>query len=388
MLSNKQIEILDEIKNDFGLYIHIPFCIEKCSYCDFYSLKYKRSIFAEYLSSLKKEIKLYGSNINAKIKTIYFGGGTPSLLNPVDVEDILCIIDNNFSILEDVEITLEANPNSLNKERIEGYKNSGVNRLSIGVQSFNDEELKTLGRLHNSKNAKMIIKDVSKVFSNYNFDLIFAIPEQSFNKWKENIEETIKFNPPHLSLYNLQVEEGTLIQKKINNNILDSVNQELDARMYQYAIKKLSEASFTQYEISNFAKKGYYSKHNLIYWKYEPYLGLGPSAHSFSSKTRFSNYTSLQKYINKLKENKLPVENLNNLSLTQRMSEKMFLGLRLMEGIDFEEFYSIFNKKLNNIYGEEIEKLVSKGLLIKRDNKIKLSSKGKLLGNKVFMEFI
>ncbi|MGM0436981.1 MAG: radical SAM family heme chaperone HemW [Bacillota bacterium] len=388
MLSNKQLDFLDEIKDDLGLYIHIPFCVEKCSYCDFYSLKYKKSLFAKYLNSLKKEIKLYSSNINAKIKTIYFGGGTPSLLRPEDVKEILEIIKKDFSILKNVEITLEANPNSLNKEKLKGYKQAGINRMSVGVQSFNDKELDRLGRLHNSKKAKKTIKEVSGIFSNYNFDLISAIPEQSFENWKNNIKLALKYDPPHLSLYNLQVEEGTLIHKQINNKVLKPVSQEIDAKMYQYAIKKLSEANIKQYEISNFSKEGYLSKHNLIYWKYEPYLGLGPSAHSFSSKTRFSNYTSLKKYIAILKENKLPLKNYNNLSLEERMSEKIFLGLRLMEGINFEDFYQTFNKHIDNVYEEEIEKLISKGLLIKNNKNIKLSEKGKFLGNQVFLEFI
>ena len=388
MLSNKQIDFLDEINDNFGLYIHIPFCIKKCYYCDFYSLEYKNSIFNEYLSSLKKEIKLYSSKINTKIKTIYFGGGTPSLLTPEDVEEILKIISKNFAVKKNVEISLEANPDSLNLDKLKGYKQAGINRMSVGIQSFDDEELKRLGRLHNSKEAKKTIQDVNEIFSNYSFDLIFAIPNQSFKKWKKNIEIALKFDPPHISLYNLQIEEGTLIQKRVNNKILRPVSQEIDAKMYQYAINKLSESNLEQYEISNFSKKGYFSKHNLIYWKYEPYLGLGPSAHSFTSKTRFSNYTSLKKYIKKLNKNNLPLNNKNNLSLEERMSEKIFLGLRLMEGINFEDFYMTFNKRIDNVYKKEINELVSKDLLIKQDNNIKLSPKGKFLGNKVFVEFL
>ena len=366
MSINNELKFLNEFDEEFGIYLHIPFCIEKCSYCDFYSLEYPHKMFREYLNSLKNEIKLYSSKIDAKVKTIYFGGGTPSVLDPVNVKEILEIISDNFFIKENVEISFEANPNSLNLKKIKDYKQAGINRMSVGIQSFHDEELEKLGRLHNSNKAKKILKNVAQVFSNYNFDLIFAIPEQSFEKWKDNIKTALKFNPPHLSIYNLQVEKDTLIYKQINNNNLVPVSQELDAKMYKYTIQKLSEANFKQYEISNFSREGYSSKHNLIYWKYQPYLGLGPSAHSFSSKTRFSNYISLKKYIDSLNQKKLPLKKVNNLTKKERMAEKIFLGLRLMDGIDFDDFNNAFNENITNIYGKEINKLVEKDLLIKK----------------------
>lgn len=388
MSFSKKHKYLREINQPFALYIHIPFCIEKCSYCDFYSLKYKKEMLEKYVESLKKELIIYSNKVNSKIKTIFLGGGTPSLLSPENIEEILDIIYENFLVIENVEISFESNPNSLNEEKIKAYKKAGINRLSIGVQSFKNDDLNLLGRLHDKEKALKMIKEVDKHFSNYNFDLIFAIPGQNLENWKANIKKAIDINPPHLSLYNLQIEEGTLINKKIDNNEIKEISNELDAKMYKYAIDKLKNAGYIQYEISNFAKKGHFSKHNLVYWKYEPYLGLGPSAHSFTSKTRFSNYSSLKKYNNLIEKGKLPIKNINSLSLQDRMSEKMFLGLRLKEGINFEEFHSTFDKKLDCVFGEEINDLLEKDLLIKNKENIKLSSKGKFLGNKVFMKFV
>ncbi|HKL76546.1 MAG TPA: radical SAM family heme chaperone HemW [Halanaerobiales bacterium] len=388
MVFSKKHDFLGEITQPFALYIHIPFCIEKCSYCDFYSLKYKKKILKDYLKSLKKELKIYSTKIDSKIKTIYFGGGTPSLLSPKSIEEILNIIYENYLVIDNIEISLESNPSSLTKEKIIAYKKVGINRLSLGIQSFNNDDLNILGRLHDRKKALSMIKEVDKQFSNYNFDLIFAIPEQNFERWKANINKVKEINPPHLSLYNLQIEEGTMIKKQIDNNNLKPVTNELDAKMYKHAIDKLKDEDYIQYEISNFAKKGYFSKHNLVYWRYEPYLGLGPSAHSFTTKTRFSNYSSLEKYNNHLKKDKVPIENINSLNLQERMSEKMFLGLRLKEGINYEQFHSTFNKKLNCVFKEEINDLLEKDLLIEKDNNLKLSQKGKFLGNKVFIKFV
>ncbi|MGM0411195.1 MAG: radical SAM family heme chaperone HemW [Bacillota bacterium] len=388
VMHRKKLNFLREIKGDFALYIHLPFCKKKCSYCDFFSLSYNKKLVNEYLKVLKKEIKFYGNKLKEKVKTIYFGGGTPSLISTKSLAELLNLIDNNFSLANNIEISIEANPESLNENKIKAYKNQHINRISLGVQSFNEQELKLLGRLHDSKRAKKVIYAIKKHFDNFSFDLIFAIPGQSFSKWKNNLNTAIKIDPPHISIYNLQIEEETLLYKRLKNNELKTIKEELDAKMYEYTIKELKKYSFKQYEISNFAKKGYESKHNLCYWKYEPYLGLGPAAHSFTSKTRFYNPSSLEKYIEEVNTNGNGIKDFNILTLEQKMSEKMIMGLRLTNGVKFKDFYNQFNRELKNVYRKEIDELLEKKLIEVNENRVKLTEKGKLLGNKVFMEFI
>ena len=376
-------------KDEFGIYIHIPFCRRKCSYCDFYSIKKKKKTLNKYLKSLKAEIQLYSHLLdNKKVKTIYIGGGTPSLLSSDDIALLLNQIKDNFSLKNNIEITMESNPDSLTEKKVIGFKNAGINRMSVGIQSFINKELNILGRVHNSKKSKNIIEILQKHISNYNVDLMFALPGQKFEDFQFSINKLIKYKPPHISLYNLQIEEGTLLYKQLKSGAIEAISEDLDYKMYNYAINELNNAGYNHYEISNFAKENYESKHNIIYWNYKPYLGLGPSAHGFNGYSRYYNVNNLRDYMNKLSNNEFPIDNIINLSKNELISERMIMGLRLLDGIDRDVFKDRFNCSMESIYHDEIRKLKNQGLLTEDGNKIYLTKKGINLGNKVFLEFI
>ncbi len=373
----------------FGLYIHIPFCLSKCRYCDFYSEEYRPAVFDDYLEALIKEIRLYGKLIpDLKLETIYIGGGTPSLLKPAQLDRLVEIIISSFSFPRSGEISLECNPVSLNKDKIKDYLKAGVNRLSLGVQSFQDQELSFLGRVHTSEQAIDVIKMVKDCFDNFNLDLIFALPGQSLTDWQRTIKKALSFNPPHLSLYNLQLEENTPLGRLLKKGEIKAVDDKLDAEMYLSASKMLQESGLNQYEISNFSRPGFESVHNKIYWRYEPYLGLGPSAHSFNGYNRFYNYSDIAQYIKMLKDGELPVKEVVHLSRKDRMAEMFFMGLRLIEGVSFQDFEDRFNLKPGEVYKEQLNKLTEMGLLNIINGRIRLTEKGVLLGNEVFMEFV
>lgn len=376
-------------KDSFGLYIHIPFCKSKCKYCDFYSIKTCKNNMDEYINNLKEEIKLYSTKLTVrKVKTIYIGGGTPSTLSLENVNDILKTISNNFVIKDGIEITIEANPESLDKDKIIGYKQAGINRLSLGVQSFLNKELAFLGRIHEVEESLNTIEIINKYFNNYNIDLIFAIPGQTFEEFKQSLNQAIELNPPHISLYNLQIEEGTTLYKKLENNEINKISEELDYKMYNFAIEKLKENSFKHYEISNFAKKGYESKHNLIYWDYKPYLGLGPSAHGFNGSNRYYNIQDITLYNKELSNYNLPVEEIVELSKNELITERIIMGLRLKKGINKSSFKSRFGISLTELYGDTINKLEKENLIHVDDEKITLTKKGLNLGNITLAEFL
>jgi|AntRauTorckE6833_2_1112554.scaffolds.fasta_scaffold00017_59 oxygen-independent coproporphyrinogen-3 oxidase len=376
-------------EDEFGLYIHIPFCRKKCSYCDFYSINYKNDNLKEYLKYLIKEIQLYSKVLdNKEVKTIYIGGGTPSLLSSNEIDYLLKQIDKYFDIENDIEITMESNPDSLNEKKVIEYKQAGINRISVGIQSFINEELNILGRVHDSKKAINIIEILQKHISNYNIDLIFALPGQKYDDFKFNVNKVLEYNPSHISLYNLQIEEGTLLYKQYQSGNIIPVSEELDYKMYNYAIEVLENAGYNHYEISNFAKENYKSKHNLVYWNYSPYLGLGPSAHGFNGSNRYYNSSSLKVYIEQLKEDKLPIDSIINLTKDELISERMIMGLRLLDGINKNDFENRFNKSIKSIYKDVIFNLKKQDLLAEDGEKIYLTKKGLNLGNKVFLEFL
>jgi len=373
----------------FGLYIHIPFCKSKCNYCDFYSIKYNDEKKQQYIKALSKEIELYTDRLrNETVKTIYFGGGTPSVLSPKKVEHIINKITSNFNLIDDIEISMEANPASLNLEKIIKYKEAGINRLSLGVQSFLNKELKFLGRIHTSKEAVKKIEQIKKHFDNFSLDIIFALPGQKLEDFKYSLNKAINFKPVHLSLYNLQIEEDTPLYNRLEAGEIEPISEKLDYQMYNFAIKRLKDIGYQHYEISNFAQSGYHSKHNLLYWQYKPYLGLGPSAHGFNGKKRYYNIIDLNSYVDVLSKDKLPIKKKINLSKDELISEMMFMGLRLIEGVSKRDFQERFNVSIHDIYGEAIKKLKKDNLLKESDKKLYLTKKGINLGNISFAEFL
>jgi|SRR6056297_471550 len=376
-------------KKAFGLYMHIPFCQSKCNYCDFYSIKYTPQKMREYVDMLKKEIELYADKlINNRCRTIYLGGGTPSLLSPQLIEEILITVFNSFNVVENVEISMEANPESLTECKIKAYREMGINRLSLGIQSFLDEELKFLGRSHDVIDSINAIIKVEKHFDNYNIDLIFALFRQTFLNFVYSLNQVLDFNPSHISLYKLQIEDGTKLYKRFKDKKTNLISEELDYKMYNHAIKKLQEAGYNHYEISNFSRDEHRSKHNIIYWKYEPYLGLGPAAHGFNGKQRYKNYSNFRKYIYELKKGRLPVQDIIKLNKKEMIFESMFMGLRLTEGIDVEKFKSKFDVSIFDIYDNVLQELKEDNLIVVDKKRIYLTKKGLNLANLVFSKLI
>ena len=386
---------------NIGLYIHIPFCKRKCEYCDFKSYAGKEELVDEYIKWLKYEVKEVGegnrldyeNNLDklAIVKTIYIGGGTPSLIDSKYINEILEVVKQNYTLENDLEITIEVNPGTVNQEKLEQYKKSEINRLSIGLQSTHDRLLKKLGRIHNYEEFLNTFELARKVgFENINVDLMLGLPEQSIEDLKESVEEVIKLNPEHISVYSLIVEEGTPFYKKLEENELDLPEEEIERKMYWTVKQELEKAGYIHYEISNFAKAGFESKHNLSCWNQEEYIGFGTSAHSYTNNVRYSNIDSMEEYIKKKKkeseaDNFVFHEKQNEDS---KMKEFMMLGLRKKEGVSIKEFKNRFTLNPIFVYRKELEKLVTEELIEIDGDKIKLTNKGLDLANLVWEEFI
>lgn len=373
---------------EIGIYIHIPFCIKKCEYCDFVSYCNKKEYVPQYINALKKEIK---NNINKeyKITTIYIGGGTPSSIEENYIADIIETIklnmnDEDLKDFENIEVTIEVNPGTVNKEKLQVYKKIGINRLSIGLQETHDELLKSIGRIHTYEEFIKTYKLARKIgFNNINVDLMIALPNQTIQDIKENLEKITKLNPEHISVYSLILEEGTPFYNKYNENKIKLPDEELERNMYWYVKNTLENNGYMHYEISNFSKKGFESKHNMNCWNQEEYLGFGVAAHSYNNKVRYSNTNSIEEYIkgsNKIIHEKQTLEDMQK--------EYMLLGLRKIEGINIQKFKNKFAQNPIFIFKEQLNKLVDEELIIVDGNEIKLTNKGLDLANIVWEEFV
>ncbi|KPU44128.1 oxygen-independent coproporphyrinogen-III oxidase-like protein YqeR [Oxobacter pfennigii] len=373
---------------ELGLYIHIPFCKSKCYYCDFNSYSGKESIQNEYIKCLIEEteknlplIKQYD------IKSIYIGGGTPTYLNLDSLKMLLSYLKQFVSA--DIEYTLEANPGTLSEDKLKLMKRNGINRLSMGLQSFDDSLLKKIGRIHKSGD---FIHNYNLArglgFDNINMDLMFAIPGQSMDSFLNTLNEAIKLKPEHVSCYSLIIEEGTALYEDYKKGHIKETDEDNDRNMYHLAISKLKSAGYEQYEISNFSLPDFESRHNIIYWKCNEYLGLGAGAHSFINGTRFSNILKPEEYIKKINEGHSPRFEYNELTLRDRVQEFMFMGLRMNEGVSYDEFHERFKQDMKKVYGDKIKKLINSGLLKEEGRKISLTEFGRDVSNQVFVEFI
>lgn len=376
---------------ELGLYLHLPFCISKCPYCDFnsYQLKEDNQI-SSYISALYQEITTYSKKLKkSNIKTIYLGGGTPTILPGVQIYDILEFCKSKFTIDKDAEITIEANPGTLDGEKIKLLIESGINRLSLGAQSFNNLFLKKLGRIHNTQDIIDSYYLARKEgFNNINIDIMFALPDQTTEDLQITLKKAISLKPDHLSLYNLTIKPGTEYFKKYKKGKLKLPTEDEEFDMYNWAIKFLEESGFEHYEISNFARPYKRSMHNLIYWQNKPYLGIGAGAYSFIKGYRYMNYESPARYTKEIMSGKLPLDNGEKLSLRKRMIETIILGLRTKDGVGYKKFKTRFGVNLNDIFFKQVNKLVNLALLEKGDCKIKLTKKGIFLANTVFREFV
>ena len=376
---------------ELGIYIHIPFCKQKCFYCDFCSFANKNEMQEKYVEAVINEIKNITHKEKYTVTTIYFGGGTPSILNPEYIKNILQEIESSFEILDDAEITIEINPGTVNEEKLKRYKEYGINRLSIGLQSANDKILKNIGRIHDYKQFEETFFYARKCgFKNINIDLMIGLPTQAVEDVKQTLEKIIQKNPEHISVYSLIIEEGTIIEKLINENKLQLPDEETERIMYWTVVNELKENGYNQYEISNFSKKTYESKHNTNCWKQKQYIGLGTSAHSYLNKKRYSNTNNIEEYIKNIQENNISKNITIHEEQTEEstMNEYMLLGLRMIQGININEFKQKFKTDPTIKYKEILEKLQKENLIQITKTSIKLTKQGIDFGNIVWEEFI
>lgn len=376
---------------DLGLYLHFPFCLSKCPYCDFNSYPLRDDYqLSSYISALYSEIAIYSQKLKSiTMKTIYLGGGTPTILSGDLIYNILNFCKNSFKINKNAEITIEANPGTLDKKKIKRLEEAGINRLSLGAQSFNDYLLKKLGRIHNTQDIiDSYYKARESGFNNINIDIIFALPEQTLIDFQNTMKKAISLEPDHLSLYNLTIEKGTKFFESYKEGKLNLPTEDEEYDMYSWAIKFLEKSGFEHYEISNFARPNKRSLHNQIYWYNQSYLGIGAGACSFIKGYRYMNFKDPARYIKEVMSGKLPVDEGEKLSLRKRMAETIILGLRTEEGVVYQKFYNRFKVKMDKIFNQQINKLVDLGLLRKDNLKIQLTKKGLFLANNVFREFV
>ena len=366
-----------------GMYIHVPFCVRKCKYCNFYSTELTQENLNIYLEGLKKEISHY-KNKDYEVKTIYFGGGTPSLLGLKHLEFIFNHLDKSFNLSKLKEVTLEANPESVSMNKVIGWKELGFNRISLGIQSFNNKSLTLLGRAHTANQAEEALKILVKSFSNVSADLICGLPNQTLNDWEDEINHILEYDLNHISIYPLQIESDTPLSKIVKDDYYNKIDQIMHDMMY-LTKDKLEIENYRHYEIANYAKDSFESKHNLIYWTYKPYLGLGPSAASFYNGVRWQNTTDLKVWKKTLKKE----IDYDSQRLDIKMAEFVFLALRLInKGLDSNKFYEEFNVTLEKIYGETLDKLINYKWLTKDKNQYKLTSQAIFFANEVFAEFL
>ncbi|MBO4458161.1 MAG: oxygen-independent coproporphyrinogen III oxidase [Butyrivibrio sp.] len=352
------------MNKDLSLYVHIPFCVRKCLYCDFLSFSANEEVMKAYFKALSKELKESAKDYSdSMVKTVFFGGGTPSFPNANYICSILSDIKDNYNLAADAEISLELNPGTASFDKLKKYKEAGFNRLSIGVQSFDDDELKRIGRIHDCATAQRTYEDARKAgFTNINLDVMSALPGQSLESYLNTLKKAVSLDPEHISAYSLIVEEGT----PFFDMDLDLPGEEEDRAMYHKTAEKLQDFGYHRYEISNYAKDGFECEHNKVYWKRGNYLGVGLGAASMVDDVRWTNTGKIDDYIAYFSGDSSFAgirENVEKLTLEDRMEEFMFLGLRLITGVDLAEFEALFGKKIEDVYAEVIGKYVGMGLL-------------------------
>lgn len=373
------------------LYVHVPFCVAKCHYCAFISGTPHEQELAEYPELLMRELQLHPA-AGRPVDSIYFGGGTPSLLQPPQLDRLLKGIASHTGIQPDAEITLEANPGTIDGISLKGFRDSGINRISLGIQSFDDRTLKSLGRIHTAEQSRQALRDARDAgFSNVSIDLIHSLPGQSLDQWKSELLRATELSPDHISIYGLTVEEGTPFARVYPPGSPELADEDLSADMFELADEFLPAAGFEHYEIANYARPGYRSQHNSGYWRRDGYLGLGVAAHSFLRKgygVRFSNPDTLEEYRRGVLSGHPERLGEFELPLSEAMAEYMYLGLRLSDGVNRHSFELEFGRSLESVYGAVTTDLVKFGLLNQNDAAITLTRRGMLISNQVFSRFI
>jgi len=369
-----------------GIYFHIPFCKVKCNYCDFYRST-DLSYIPALLQAIEKELSIRKDYLtDRKIETIYFGGGTPSLLKKDQITGLLNLIYSNFDVAPNAEITFEANPDDLSPEYLAQLNSSAINRLSIGIQSFSDNDLRFMGRRHTAQQAIDAVKNAQNAgFNNISIDLIYGIPGMSFLQWQRNLKQAFDLKVQHLSAYHLTYHEGTVLWSNLQKGILTEVLEDESLQQFEELIAQSAGRDFIQYEISNFALEGYYSKHNSSYWKQVEYLGLGPSAHSYNKTTRYWNPSDTMAYLKAIQEGKLAGD-YEVLSLTDQFNDYLITSLRTIWGLDKAVIEKEFGKEMLDYFNNSIQRLLTSGVIEERDNRVYITKKGIFISDSIIEE--
>jgi len=371
-----------------GIYIHIPFCKKLCSYCDFYRIVSTED-YSSYIDALLKEAEIRKNYVaDEVVSTIYFGGGTPSVLSLMEIGKIKDRLSELFTLDNKCEITIELNPDDIDTSYMKGLKKLGINRISLGIQSWRDEDLVLLGRRHNAAQGEKALKTAIDVgFENVTIDLIYGIPGMSSSDWEANLDKTFSFGIKHLSAYHLTIEPGTVFGKMKEKGLLTEIDEEESANQFNILIEKAEKAGFIQYEISNFGKEGYFSRHNTNYWKQINYLGLGPSAHSFNNYSRQWNVKNINSYISSIKKNK-PYYEGEELTVRTRFNEYIMTSLRTMWGIDLDFVEKTFEKEGYDYIINMAGKFKDYGLMKQENKNLVLTNQGKMISDNIISEFM
>ena len=375
-----------------GVYIHIPFCRARCSYCDFATGQYEGALAEEYVGAVAREVETFaGAEDDASVDTVYFGGGTPSLLTAPQVARLLDAVGRRFRVEARAEVTMEMNPGTLTRETLRAFRAAGVNRASFGAQTFDDAELKRLGRTHTADDTRRTLRDLrAEGFDNVSFDLIAGLPSQTLGAWSRNLAEALSLRPEHLSLYLLEVHEGTPLAEQIRQGRYDAPDPDLAAEMYELIAGRTRAAGYEQYEISNFCLPGRESRHNLKYWTGAPVYGFGCAAHSFDGRrARWSNERDARAYVAAMTERGTAVAERTRLAESEASSEALFLGLRLLErGVDLEAHRALYGRDVRAVYAEDLRRFGEAGLVELEGDTLRLTPRGALLSNEVFSAFV
>lgn len=394
-----------------GIYIHIPFCERKCAYCNFNTTDFFDDLAARYVDAVSREINWWGEHLAANqisesesqkrlldVDTIYFGGGTPSIIEAEQIARLVTACRDWFAVLPSAEITIEINPATFDKKKLEGWLRAGITRASVGAQSFIDRELQSLNRTHAARDTRRTVERLREAgFQNISLDLIAGLPEQTLADWQFNLEEVLRIRPEHLSLYLLEVKEGTQLFSQIERGLRPRPDDDLAAEMYRVISKATREAGYEHYEISNFAlapakettqKSCFRSQHNMKYWTAAPFYGMGCGAHSYDTRARWVNTLKTEKYIAQVAGAGQAVASRNELSIEDRAAEALFMGLRLKEGIAFDEFRAEQGIDVLDRFGKELPRLADAGLIEINNGRMMLTDAGRLLSNEVFVSFV
>lgn len=375
-----------------GVYIHIPFCHQICNYCDFNKVFFKNQPVDEYIEAVGNEIEMAvrkSPEQFQEIETVYLGGGTPTALSATQISRLLHHINSLLPTNQLIEFSSEANPDELTADKLEALLNGGVNRLSMGVQSFDQQLLKKLGRTHTNEHVYETIRLAKEIgFDNISIDLMYGLPGQTMEQWEDTLMKALELDLPHYSAYSLIVEPKTIFYIQYAKGKLSLPTEDSEADMYELLMRKMAEKQKIQYEISNFAMDGHISTHNKIYWDNDEYAGFGAGAHGYLQGTRYSNYAPIKKYIETIQNHEQPLLHEHKVTFEEKCEEQMFLGLRKNEGVFFKQFEEKFGVSMKKLYGNTIEQLKMEELLLEDEKGVKLSHKGRFVGNEVFQRFL